>query len=185
MKIIKKFSKTSDEYGFFSNFFKPIKLKINGEIWDTSEAYFQAMKFRSDKDNTKSIEYSNIIKNCDSPMKAKMLGTQNPNNRFAKNWKINKKNDNRLVLDIINKYKDIKIRKDWEEIKDIIMINVIVEKFLQNKEILLSLNINKKMFFVEKTKKDIYWGDGGDGGTGKIGQNKLGKIITKTIEFLI
>jgi len=185
MKKIKYFNKTSEEYGFFCNFYKPIKLIINNESWDTSESYFQAMKFRDEKKNIRRIEYYNIIKNCDSPMKAKMLGTQNPDNRFAKKWKINKNTDNRLVVDIINEYKDITIRRDWEKIKDYVMINVIVEKFLQNKDLLFSLNIDNNMFFIENTKRDIYWGDGGDGGTGKIGKNKLGKIITKTLEFLI
>jgi predicted NAD-dependent protein-ADP-ribosyltransferase YbiA (DUF1768 family) len=44
------FSKLKDKYGFCSNFFllkKP--MIINGEKWNYSEQYFQAMKFRGPK----------------------------------------------------------------------------------------------------------------------------------------
>ena len=32
---------------------------------------------------------------------------------------------------------------------------------------------------VEHTKRDMYWGDGGDGGNDKIGRNMLGKLLVR------
>ena len=74
----------------------------------------------------------------------------------------------------------IKLRLDWERIKDNIMYEAVKSKFSQHqdlKELLLSTG-NAKI--IEHTKNDSYWGDGG-AGTGK---NKLGKILMKVREFL-
>lgn len=49
------------------------------------------MKFRGSDATPRMIEYSNIIKEADSPMKTKMLGSQKKNLSFGKKWKINKK----------------------------------------------------------------------------------------------
>ncbi len=37
-------------------------------------------------------------------------------------------------------------------------------------------------FLVEHTKRDKYWGDGGDGGNGTVGKNMLGKLLVQVRE---
>ena len=69
----------------------------------------------------------------------------------------------------------VKIKKNWDKIKDNVMYDAVFAKFTQYnelKELLLSTNDN---ILIEHTENDNYWGDGGDGK----GKNKLGKILMK------
>lgn len=80
----------------------------------------------------------------------------------------------------LGRRKEVKIRSDWEEIKDEVMFVAILAKFTQHpylKELLLS---TEDALLVEHTKRDSYWGDGGDGS----GQNMLGKILMRVREEL-
>lgn len=57
-----KFYSTRGEYGCFSNFSRhPIKL--DGNLWPTSEHYFQAQKFAGTK-------YESMVRKSKSPMEA-------------------------------------------------------------------------------------------------------------------
>ena len=67
----------------------------------------------------------------------------------------------------------VKIREDWETIKDDVMLSIVRAKFFQNKVYLQQLLSTKGARLCEHTKKDRYWGDGGDGS----GQNRLGHIL--------
>jgi N-glycosidase YbiA len=72
------------------------------------------------------------------------------------------------------------LRRDWEKVKDSIMRDAVLAKFLQYeelKEILLTTGDAK---IIEHTENDRYWGDGGDGK----GQNKLGQILMSIREEL-
>jgi len=72
-----RFYNVSDEYGVFSNFaLYPIKIK--GVVWQTTEHYFQAQKF-------KGLEHANKIRKARSPMKAAELG-RTRKVRIRKNW---------------------------------------------------------------------------------------------------
>lgn len=67
----------------------------------------------------------------------------------------------------------VKIRRDWDRVKDSIMYEAVKAKFTQYpelKELLLSTADAK---IIEHTENDDYWGDGGNGK----GKNKLGKIL--------
>ena len=67
------------------------------------------------------------------------------------------------------------LRKDWEEVKDDIMMDAIRYKFSQHeglREVLMSTG-NKKL--IEHTKNDRYWADGGDGS----GKNMLGILLMR------
>ena len=67
------------------------------------------------------------------------------------------------------------LRRDWESVKDQIMLEAVRAKFTQHddlKAILLSTGDAK---LVEHTERDSYWGDGGDGS----GKNWLGQILMK------
>jgi len=76
----------------------------------------------------------------------------------------------------------ITLRKDWEEIKDVVMYIVVDEKFKQN-ERLHTMLANKTAGYdlVEGNWwHDNYWGDCScDKCKDVLGQNKLGKILMK------
>src|SRR5690349_10384794 len=55
-----------DEFGEFSNF-AAYPIKLDGEVWPTSEHYFQAQKFED-------AAYRRRIRNTSSPMIAARLG---------------------------------------------------------------------------------------------------------------
>lgn len=89
--------------------------------------------------------YENKIRKAPSPMKAAEMG----------------------------RTRKVKIRRDWEKVKDHIMYDAVKAKFTQHqdlKEILLKTGEAK---LIEHTENDSYWGDGGNGK----GKNKLGKIL--------
>lgn len=76
--------------------------------------------------------------------------------------------------------KTIVLRKDWEEVKDKIMYEIVKRKFTINKELQQKLLETKEEELVEGNWwHDTYWGV--DSRTG-IGQNKLGKILMKVRE---
>ena len=76
--------------------------------------------------------------------------------------------------------KTIVLRKDWEEVKDNIMYEIVKRKFTVNKELQQKLIDTKDEELVEGNWwHDTYWGI--DSKTG-IGKDKLGKILMKVRE---
>ncbi len=72
------------------------------------------------------------------------------------------------------------VRSDWANVKDDVMFKACMAKFQQHsklKELLLSTGDRT---LVEHTKKDPYWGDGGDG----TGRNQLGITLMKVRDYL-
>lgn len=72
------------------------------------------------------------------------------------------------------------LRKDWEQVKEDVMMTALRAKFTQHqklKELLLSTQ-NKTI--IEHTQKDSYWADGGDG----TGKNRLGVLLMALREEL-
>ncbi|MCE9566396.1 MAG: NADAR family protein [Planctomycetes bacterium] len=72
------------------------------------------------------------------------------------------------------------LRRDWESVKDQVMLEAVRAKFAQHddlREILLATGDAK---LVEHTENDSYWGDGGDGS----GKNQLGQILMRVREEL-
>jgi N-glycosidase YbiA len=72
------------------------------------------------------------------------------------------------------------LRRDWESVKDQVMLDAVRAKFTQHadlKELLLSTGDAK---LVEHTENDAYWGDGGDGS----GKNRLGQILVRVRDEL-
>ena len=110
-------------------------------------------------------------------MKVKSLGNQTPH-RYGGKWMINKKTDHRMMNDVINEYKDVKMRTDWETARLDVMILALLHKFSEPKMREKIISIPDNALLVEHTTRDKIWGDGGDGGTGEKGTNYLGKILT-------
>ena len=70
------------------------------------------------------------------------------------------------------------LRGDWEQVKDGIMYDVVLAKFLQHDDIQKILLSTGDAKLVEHTGKDRYWGDGGDGS----GKNMLGQTLVRVRE---
>ena len=71
-------------------------------------------------------------------------------------------------------------REDWEEVKEDYMLEALRAKFTQHadlKEVLLKTG---SAYLSEHTKRDSYWGDGGDDS----GKNRLGHLLMKVREEL-
>ena len=60
------FYRQNDPYGEFSNF-SPHPFKLNGNVWPTSEHYFQAQKFAG-------TEHEETVRNANTPSMAAKLG---------------------------------------------------------------------------------------------------------------
>jgi predicted NAD-dependent protein-ADP-ribosyltransferase YbiA (DUF1768 family) len=175
------YEKTDKDTWIYSNFYTDKKkLEINGEFWYNTEQYFQAMKFRGVGATDRMIEYSNVIKEADSPTKIFMLGRQKKRYGYASKWVVNKKTYVITVNDVIEKYKDVKMRIDWgSSVSLAVMINAVYHKFTQYPKLNNSIKkLQDNTLLVEHTKRDKIWADGGDCGTGKVGTNYLGKILT-------
>lgn len=97
-------------------------------------------------------DYEETIRKASSPMKSAQLGRS----------------------------RKVKLRKNWDNLRDNIMYEAIKAKFTQHQELKELLLGTEDKLLVEHTQNDSYWGDGGDGS----GQNKLGKLLMKLREEL-
>lgn len=139
-----KFYRVSEKYGCFSNF-SPHPINLDGEVWPTSEHYFQANKFLNDK-------IQEEIRREKSPMIAARMGR-----------------DRKKPL-----------RRDWEAVKDEIMLKAVRAKFTQHADLRVILLATGEATLIEHTTNDSYWADGGDGS----GRNRLGEILMQVREEL-
>lgn len=71
------FYRVSDEYGEFSNF-ALYRIDVDGEIWNTSEHYFQAMKFENPADRKD-------LARAHSPMDAAHIG-RDRKRKLRRDW---------------------------------------------------------------------------------------------------
>lgn len=159
-------------YFEFSNFY-PLDppVKIDSKEYPTTEHYYQSMKFLSEEPTKDQIEYAEEIRKCSSPLHAFYLGRKYVNPQYTQR---------NSIQPILNKYKSVRMREDWNEIKNNCMRKAVYQKFYQNeklKELLLSTG-NRKL--VEHTPRDKWWADGGDGS----GKNMLGIILMEVRLFL-
>lgn len=66
----------------------------------------------------------------------------------------------------------------WEHSKMLVMARAVNEKF-KSPQLLEQLLHTVGHQLVYRSTKDSVWGDGGDGGTGTVGQNKLGRLLMR------
>lgn len=69
----------------------------------------------------------------------------------------------------------IRIRPNWDHMRDQVMYEALKAKFSQHPELKALLLSTGDHRLVEHTTLDSYWGDGGNGK----GQNKLGKLLMR------
>ncbi|AZZ95292.1 DUF1768 domain-containing protein [Hahella sp. KA22] len=72
------------------------------------------------------------------------------------------------------------LRPDWEAVKDDIMREAVMAKFVQHEKLTSILLETGDAELVEHTANDRYWADGGDGS----GLNMLGKILMEVREAI-
>ena len=80
----------------------------------------------------------------------------------------------------IGRDRSLPLRKDWKKIKVNVMYKALIYKFGQNPKILNKLLATGNAKLVEHTKRDSFWGDGGDG----TGKNMLGNLLMEAREEL-
>lgn len=87
--------------------------------------------------------------------------------------KLKKQFENLGPSEARNLGKSIKLRKDWEEVKDQIMYEIVAAKFNQHPDLMDRLVLTGKRPLEEENHwNDRYWGT-----VNGVGQNKLGKIL--------
>lgn len=80
----------------------------------------------------------------------------------------------------IGRDKNNKLRDNWFKMKQDIMLEGVLEKFRQNKDILIKLLNTGNEEIVENTVDEYYWGCGKN----KSGENNFGKILVRAREIL-
>ncbi len=65
------------------------------------------------------------------------------------------------------------LRRDWEAVKERVMLDALRAKFTQHDDLKAVLLGTGDAKLVEHTANDDYWGDGGDGS----GRNRLGQLL--------
>lgn len=80
----------------------------------------------------------------------------------------------------IGRDRSLPIRKDWEQVKQSIMLETVLLKFRANPDILKLLIETGDEELIENTTKESYWGCGPN----KEGENNYGKILAKARSIL-
>ena len=80
----------------------------------------------------------------------------------------------------IGRDRKLPLRRDWESVKDQIMLEVVRAKFTQHEDLKAILLGTGDAKLVEHTTNDSYWGDGGDGS----GKNRLGQLLMRVRDEL-
>ena len=163
IETVSFFKPTEYPGNFFSNYSKhPIIYK--GINYPTSEHLFQAMKFMGPNATNEDKEYAEIIRNQNTPNKAKRLAGQRGVGG-GRPWQ-------RELNAIVQKYKNkARLRPDWERIKDNLMYEIVKMKTQAHMGIKNELIKTGNKLIVENSPRDSYWGIGSDGK----GRNQLGK----------
>lgn len=153
------FKRDRASFGFLSNF-HDAPITIDGEVWRSTEFYYQAQK-------SSDAEYRDAIRSATSPAHAKALSTDPARSPRARkrSWFTGRED---------------KMRSDWHEAKYEIMLKAVRAKFSQNANLATMLLATVDAEIVEDSQYDSYWGIGRDG----TGSNALGKILTLIREEL-
>lgn len=91
-----------------------------------------------------------------------------------------RKNQSPMNSARLGRSRKIKLRRDWESVKENIMFEAVMAKFMQHDDLRALLLGTGNAKLIEHTENDHYWGDGGDGS----GRNRLGYILMRVREEL-
>ena len=144
MKIIYFYSSRENGCYFYLSNFFKSPIKLHDKIWPTTESYYQAMKFMGTDLETTVTEE---IRLAPTPSQAKKIAYR---------------------------YDKTRIRSDWDDVKDKVMLECVRAKFMQNETLEQKLLDTIGSHLLEDSP-DAYWGGGKD--PSKTGLNKLGRIL--------
>ncbi len=155
-------------YAELSNYFEEKKASFQhqGRVYKSSEHAFQASKFLHPDASSQSVEYAELIRTASTPNQARILATQKTGGGYAWRVKLNASISRFLSC-------GVSIRRDWLEVRDDVMYQVLMSKFSQSVHCKAILLATGQRPLVEHTSRDGYWGNGRDG----CGENKLGKLL--------
>lgn len=157
----------ADPFYEFSNFYES-PFVVKGVTYFTAEHYFQSKKFWYKNSSQRSTQYGQIITCIKSPAKIKILATQKKIYRFP--WQ-------REMSNLVEEYKDVSIRSDWENVKEKIMKEALRYKFSDPKLRKILLSTGRRVL-KENSPYDYIWGIGREGS----GKNLLGKLLMELRE---
>lgn len=174
------FYNKKEPYYQFSNFY-PSPITIDNKEYRTAEHFYQASKFLGPNATTVDKAYAEIIRLASSPGKVFALARQKLTGRYSATQFL-APSDRRLIKDFISQSKKdgVKMRPDWEIVKDNIMRKAIWAKFTQHSELWTLLVDTGDVQIYEDAPRDDYWGLGKN----KKGQNMLGRILMEVRCFL-
>ncbi len=84
-------------------------------------------------------------------------------------WEAKTNNDSRLLG------QKVTMRPDWDQVKEQVMYECCMAKFLQHTDLLLELLATGDEELIEDSPTDYYWGCGANG----TGKNMLGKVLMR------
>jgi N-glycosidase YbiA len=79
-----------------------------------------------------------------------------------------------MMAAILGRDRNLPLRRDWEKVKEQVMLKALRAKFTQHAALRELLLGTRKAELVEHTANDRYWGDGGENSRGK---NRLGHLL--------
>ena len=165
-------------YGYMSNYYgktedKNFKLKIDGKDWASTEHYYQAMKFTG-SDNIFNKEYIETIRKAKTANISRILALQKVGGGYK--WRT----DLNPIIKLAND-NGVKIRDDWDSVKDDFMRKALIYKFSQNEKLRLKLLSTGDQIIAEDSPRDSYWGVGKN----KDGKNMLGILLMETRQKIV
>ena len=153
------FKRDRELFGFLSNY-HDAPVTIDGEVWRSTEFYYQAQK-------SHDPEYREAIRNAKNSDHAKGIGSDPSRSKKARkrSWF-----HGRLQA----------LRTDWHDVKWTVMETAVRAKFFQNHDLQALLLATGDAEIVEDSTHDPVWGIGRDGR----GENRMGRLLMKVRQEL-
>jgi predicted NAD-dependent protein-ADP-ribosyltransferase YbiA (DUF1768 family) len=165
------FYSPKNPFGYLSNFSRDA-IEYAGEVWQTSEHAFQAMKFWPHRPDLVTA-----TRNSPGPMEAAEMG-RNRSNPIRADWDLTPPTDmGEKVLDIPQPDDQIyrpglRAEPLFARTKDVFMYDICLAKAKQHRVIAQGLLGSGDEVLVEDALHDPYWG----WGASRVGENKLGRV---------
>jgi predicted NAD-dependent protein-ADP-ribosyltransferase YbiA (DUF1768 family) len=183
-----------EPYGVFSNFCAGFPISVAGSTFDSSEHFFQAMKFtpaNSGRERTadglpfgsftfsKEMEtpgtrvfLSGTVAACRTPADARAMGSTDI--ELEGGDYSGGSDDNGGGSRVAT------LRADWDHVREDVMRSALKLKFSQHASLRKLLLETDNATIVERSERDLFWAQSADGR----GENKLGMLLMKTREEL-
>lgn len=161
---IRFYGKHYPEHVCFSNFYIA-PFQLDGKNWETTEHYYQAMK-TLDEDEREDIRLGYLL----GTSRAIKINLLKGNIKRDSSPGYAKKQGGNVM----------KLREDWEEVKEDVMRKALRAKFEIHAGLREKLLSTGDATLIEASPGDYYWGEG----QAKIGKNRLGVLLMELREAL-